>query len=271
MPLIPREKARLFGREALAILRARSYLSPLGIRVEIGESLDRAVTGTIEYPPDCDAVADFMLGLTPVISVENETVLNVGRRLAAAGPIAALNFASATSPGGGFLDGSRAQEEGIAWSSGLYACLEHSPMYAFHQQALDARYSHWAIYSPEVPVFRAGGELLETPWSMSIITCPAVNVEALRRYAPERLVEIPRLMRERAHKVLAIAVKQGHRRLILGAWGCGAFGIESRVMADIFHTLLTSTFARAFEQIAFAITDWSEERKFIAPFRATFA
>jgi uncharacterized protein (TIGR02452 family) len=77
-------------------------------------------------------------------------------------------------------------------------------------------------------------------------------------------------MRERTLKVLATAVHHGHRRLILGAWGCGAFGIESAVMAGIFHALLTTTFAEAFEIVVFAITDWSDDQRFIAPFRSTF-
>jgi uncharacterized protein (TIGR02452 family) len=77
-------------------------------------------------------------------------------------------------------------------------------------------------------------------------------------------------MTERAHKVLATAVHHGHRRLILGAWGCGAFGIETVVMARIFHELLATTFATAFELVTFAITDWSEEKRFIGPFQEIF-
>ena len=57
---------------------------------------------------------------------------------------------------------------------------------------------------------------------------------------------------------------------ILGAWGCGAFGIETAVMAGIFYELLTGTFAGAFQEIVFAITDWSEEQRFIGPFRQVF-
>ena len=42
-------------------------------------------------------------------------------------------------------------------------------------------------------------------------------------------------------------------------------------MARIFHELLTTTFAQAFEVVVFAITDWSEEQRFIGPFRDAFA
>jgi uncharacterized protein (TIGR02452 family) len=59
-------------------------------------------------------------------------------------------------------------------SSGLFACLEHLPMYAFHRERLDALSTHYVIHSPLVPVFRTdAGDLLDEPWLMSIITCPA--------------------------------------------------------------------------------------------------
>jgi len=240
--------------------------------VDLSASLGAAVTKTMEYPPDRDLECDLALGLLPRTSVENESVLDVGHRLARAGAVAALNFASPTSPGGGFLLGARAQEESIARSSGLFACLEHQPMYAFHQARLDAMSSHYVVHSPEVPVFRVDqGDLLDEPWPMSIITCPAADASALVKYEPERLDEIPTVMKTRTQKVLTTAVYHGHRRLILGAWGCGAFGIETLVMADIFYELLTTTFARAFEEIVFAITDWSEDQRFIGPFREAFA
>jgi uncharacterized protein (TIGR02452 family) len=268
---MPRETAARLGRETVAILRAGRYVSSSGVHVDISAQLDAAVKQTTAYPPDREVEADASLGLSPTIAVENETVLNVGRRLAGNGPIAALNFASATHPGGGFLSGARAQEESIARSSGLFACLERQPMYEFHRARRDAMGTHYVIYSPQVPVFRSdAGELLDGSWPMSIITCAAVEANALERYAPHRLHEVPRVMRERTHKVLATAVHHRHRRLILGAWGCGAFGIETVVMARIFHELLATTFATAFELVIFAITDWSEEQRFIGPFQEIF-
>lgn len=268
MSQMPRSTAARLGRETVGILRAGRYVSSYGVPVDISQPLAHAVKSTTEYPPDRDVETAYSRGFSPRISVENESVLRVGSRLAKDGPVAALNFASSTSPGGGFLSGARAQEEAIARSSGLFACLEHQPMYPFHRARLDAMSSHYVIHSPQVPVFRTDdGELLDEPWLMSILTCPAVNGAALLRYSPERIAEIPRVMRERAHKVLATAIHHEHRCLILGAWGCGAFGLDPVVMAGIFHELLTTTFAEAFEIVVFAITDWSEEQRFIGPFK----
>ena len=70
--------------------------------------------------------------------------------------------------------------------------------------------------------------------------------------------------------MLAVASERGHRRLILGAWGCGAFGLDSAMMAGIFAEALKE-FGGAFDEIAFAITDWSPEQRFIGPFQHVFA
>src|SRR3954471_3909313 len=58
----------------------------------------------------------------PVVEVTSETTLEACRRLAREPGVAdrqvlALNFASATEPGGGFLRGSQAQEESLCRSS----------------------------------------------------------------------------------------------------------------------------------------------------------
>jgi uncharacterized protein (TIGR02452 family) len=140
-----------------------------------------------------------------------------------------------------------------------------------HREQRDAMYSDYVICSPEVPVFRGDrGDLLEDPWHLTVITCPAANGTALFRYAPERPAEIPDVMTARAGKVLGVAAAHGIRRLILGAWGCGAFGLDSEMMAGFFHDALAGRFRGTFAEVAFAITDWSPERRFIGPFQKRF-
>src|SRR5262249_43635470 len=185
--------------------------------------------------------------------------------------VVALNFASATHPGGGFLTGSRAQEESLARSSGLYACLAGQPMYAFHQGRRDPLYTSYALYSPDVPVFRTDdGTLLEEPWRCSFITAAAVNAKAVLQRYPSRRPEIRQAMHERVHKVLAIAAVHGHDTLVLGAWGCGAFGNDAEEVAELFREALAERFLGVFATVVFAVTDWSRERHFIGPFVRAF-
>lgn len=77
-------------------------------------------------------------------------------------------------------------------------------------------------------------------------------------------------MTARTAKVLSVAAQHGIRRFILGAWGCGAFGLDRAMMAGIFRDALTGPLRGVFDEVAFAITDWSDERRFIEPFERAF-
>jgi uncharacterized protein (TIGR02452 family) len=116
-----------------------------------------------------------------------------------------------------------------------------------------------------VPVFRLDdGTELPHLWLLSFLTCAAP-------YAPT--IGQPRagdLLRRRVHRVLAIASSYGHAALILGAWGCGAFGNDPHRTAMDFRQALENDYRGAFSDIVFAITDWSPERKFLGPFRDVF-
>jgi uncharacterized protein (TIGR02452 family) len=192
--------------------------------------------------------------------------LVAARHLQAAGQrVLALNFANGVQPGGGFLNGARAQEEGLCRSSALHATLHGDPMYQAHRQRPRADSSDWAILSPRVPVFRADeGTPEEAPWELCFLTCAAP-------YAPH--LGQPRagdLLRQRIHRVLAIAAAYGYPALVLGAWGCGAFANDPARTARDFHAALAEDFAGAFAEVVFAIADWSPERQFLGPFAAQF-
>jgi uncharacterized protein (TIGR02452 family) len=181
---------------------------------------------------------------------------------------AALNFASATHPGGGFLSGARAQEEYLARSSALYACLESQPMYAYNRQHYDPLYTSYMLYAPAVPVFRSDdGVLLEEPYTLGIITAAAPNAGQL---PPDRAGEIEAAFGERIAKVLWIGLQHGHDAIVLGAWGCGAFGNDGRLVSRLFYEALGGDFRGAYRQVIFAILDWSPEKRFIGPFEETF-
>lgn len=269
---ISREYATTLAAQIVEILQNRYYVTADGIRVEIGAQIDEAVNGTVSYPPEITLSTQTSQKKQPIITVRNETTFTAVENLVVMGfKPAALNLASATSPGGGFLKGARAQEEYLARSSTLYACLRDNPMYAYHSARLDAFYSDYVLYSPNVLVLRNDDGELRLPYSCAIITSPAVNAAAVQKYASARMGDIAAAMWTRLLKVLAVAEKHGHDTLVLGAWGCGAFGNSGDVIAGLFHQALTQNFQGAFSRIVFAITDWSEEQRFIGPFARAFA
>jgi len=151
-------------------------------------------------------------------------------------------------------------------SSALYQTLAGDPMYEEHRKRPRPDSTDWAIYSPGVPVFRTDdGTELPHPWLLSFITCAAPYAAVIGQ------PEAGDLLQTRIRRVLAIARAYGHAVLVLGAWGCGAFENDPQRTAKNFRESLEHDFGGAFSDIVFAITDWSQERRFLGPFRDVFA
>ena len=248
--------------------RAGFYVTRDGHKVDWRESVQAACTARISIAPDT-ALPDRARITFPetMLQVTNETTLGASRRLVKRGlkPLA-LNFANGLNPGGGFLNGAKAQEEALCRSSALYATLVGDPMYAAHAKRRLSDSTDWAIYSPDVPVFRTDdGTALEQPWRLSFISCAAP-------YAP--VIGQPLagdLLQKRIHRILDIAQAYGYSTLVLGAWGCGAFKHYPRRTAGDFRQAFENDYCGVFSEVVFAITDWSPERKTLGPFRDVFA
>jgi uncharacterized protein (TIGR02452 family) len=267
-PRIPRDLATRLGEEAVAISTVGAYAGPAGL-VQIGPAVARATQATAHYAADHVHPAPATGPHQTAYEVTNETTLSAHRRHQAKGHnVVSLNFAAAVQPGGGFLTGARAQEEYLCRSSALYLTIKDSPMYAYHRREGHNRYSDAMIYSPEVPVFRDDEHrLLPEPYHASFITSAAPLAKYLH---PEETAQLPELLRTRIVKILTVAQAHGHDSLILGAWGCGAFGNDGGQVAALFKWVLAEDFKGAFKEVTFAIVDTSDEKKFIGPFAERF-
>ncbi|EGN92769.1 hypothetical protein SERLA73DRAFT_190622 [Serpula lacrymans var. lacrymans S7.3] len=182
------------------------------------------------------------------------------------GRIAVLNFASATHPGGGFLNGARAQEESIARASTLYPSLMVKTAQQFYTlHAADRKggfYFHAMIFSPSIIVFRNDAGDWTEPFEIDVITSAAVNAGQVRKNLSgredprdiERKIE--KVMRERMARILFLCEQQGAENLVLGSFGTGVFRNGVDVVAKIWADLLTVEGARfkgSFHRIIFAI------------------
>jgi uncharacterized protein (TIGR02452 family) len=268
-PRIPRDLAVRLGEEAVAISKAGKYVGPSG-PVDISAGVKASVQATVHYTAEHTHPAPAKGPHQTSYEVTNETTLSAHRRHQAKGyNVVSLNFAAATNPGGGFLTGARAQEEYLCRSSALYLSIKDSPMYAYHRREGHKRYSDAMIYSPDVPVFRDDEHrLLPSPYHAAFITSAAPLTKHLH---PEELTLVADILRQRIWKILTVAQTHGHDSLILGAWGCGAFGNDGHQVAELFHRALTVDFAGAFKEVTFAIVDTSPEERFISPFAQRFA
>jgi uncharacterized protein (TIGR02452 family) len=265
---IGRSAAAALGRSAVEASRNGYYMNTDGEKVDLRSLVQNACAAKRTIAPDDQLPAPKLRPESETrVQVANETTLQASRRLFEAGlqPLA-LNFANGIHPGGGFLNGARAQEEVLCRSSALYLTLVGDPMYKFHAGRPQPDSTDWAIYSPDVPVFRTDdGTVVEQPWPLSFVTSAAPYAPAIGQPASGDLLQ------KRIVRVLGIAAAYGHRALILGAWGCGAFKNDPRRTAKDFRQALKDDFAGLFSQVVFAVTDWSPERRFLGPFRDTFA
>lgn len=274
------------ARETVAILERGSYTSPSGQAVSLAAELARARASSIVYSPEqfpsILQQRDLLLSRhemqqATTFEVVNETTLHAARRLRgsnAPARVLALNFASAKNPGGGFLNGSQAQEESLARASGLYACIEPlQEMYEANRRFPSCLYTDHMIYSPDVPVFRDDADgLVGQAYLVSFLTVPAVNAGAVARNEKHNLPRIEPVMLARTERLLALAILHGHDTLVLGAWGCGVFANNPADVALWFarHLLGDGVYHGAFRKVVFAVLDATPGKTTIRPFQHRF-
>jgi uncharacterized protein (TIGR02452 family) len=252
-------RLRETAAETIAIVGRGGYRCPSGAWIDIADTVATAVAGTRLHIPDEPMTATGPPNPDPIIEVTTESTLTAARRLGDG--TAALVFASARNPGGGFRTGALAQEEDIARASALHACLNTVPaFYTHHRGDADLRYSDRVIYAPQVPVFRDDtGQLLDRPHQTAMLVAAAPNLRAVQQNQPAHAATVPAVLAQRAQRILTVAAAHGHRRLILGAWGCGVFGNNPYAVAQAFATALNRV--NRFDHVAFAVLDRTPETR----------
>lgn len=194
------------------------------------------------------------------IEVTNESSFGAAARFP--NPLV-MNYANAHHVGGGFLLGANAQEEALCRCSTLYASIKSdaaAEMYRYNNTHLSSTESDYMLLSQNVAVFRDDRcELLPKPFPVGVITAPAPNRRGAAVFASAKAIEETFLRRIRI--VLRVAAKYGYRDLILGAWGCGAFGNDPKLVAGCFRTALTEQNTGAlFDHVCFAVYGSSDSK-----------
>ncbi len=270
------------GQETVGICDRGWYELPGGERVDIRKAVSQCVKNTtLHLPTELQRLADQLQPAARSTSTEfhitNETTLAAARRMVCAEgktKTLALNFASAKSPGGGFLGGSQAQEESLARSSALYPSLiSQTGYYEANRVYRSALYTDHMILSPDVPVFRDDdGEFLPQPYLLSFLTSPAVNAGAVAANSPHLNSQVLPTMKVRLTKLLTLAAVKGYEHLLLGAWGCGVFRNDPVAVANLFAAALLddSRFHDRFASVRFAVLDTQPGARIITPFLERF-
>ena len=214
-------------------------------------------------------ISAFETGIPCVIEVTCEDSFQAAKRL---NEPMVMNFANAHNPGGGFRLGASAQEEALCRCSTLYRSITSEKaveMYRFNNTHLSRIESDYMLFSPEVWVFRDNSlELSAQPFKVSVMTVPAPNRRGAALIASEKLIE--ETMSRRIRIMLHTAASHGVRELVLGAWGCGAFGNPPAKVSAYFKKVLKDDgYEKCFTHIVFAIYGKPDGRNYTA-FRQTF-
>lgn len=230
--------------------RAKTALShTLQMQNKYGEKIAKVISKSIIYSPDKVFLPikkkydDIDVSLVSEDSVS--AIFNYSE-----GKTAVLNFASYKNPGGGFMAGSRAQEESLCHESFLYNVLRSFVFY-YKQNTFNLNrglYTNRAIYSPGV-IFEKDNKVLEC----DVITCAAPNITVSQKYTNNvSKEENIAALDSRIKFVLDIAAENKVDTLILGAFGCGVFGQDAEDVCRIFLKYLASSH-KCFKKIIFAI------------------
>ena len=155
-------------------------------------------------------------------------------------PVLVLNFANPVNIGGGVYKGARAQEEDLCRRSSLLRSLEtpHSLRYYSYNRKIHTHMGSDAmVFSPEVEIFRdERGVLMDETVIVAVLTCAAPMIT----YSMEGMSESEyrEMFYNRIVGMLKCAAYFGYEDLVLGAWGCGAFGNDAAIVSDLFYRAL---------------------------------
>lgn len=175
-----------------------------------------------------------------------------------------MNFANASVAGGGFRLGATAQEEALCRNSTLYASISSekaAEMYRYNKLHPSGIPSEYMLFTKEVCVFRDSHcKLLKSPYNVSVITIPAPNRRGMARLISKK--KLKDVMEKRIRIMFQIAIEQKCDNLVLGAWGCGAFGHDAKDVADYFRAILIEeNYRKCFDNIVFAILNGDRDGK----------
>ena len=185
----------------------------------------------------------------PDVIVEDLDSVSAVTKYSTQGVTTVLNFADYKYPGGLFLEGGCTQEECLCHASFLFNVLvRFKEYYGWNAQHSNQElYTNRALFTPDI-IFQQDGN----SFKCNVLTCAAPN-----RYLSECVYGTGQKKNteelfSRIKFVLDIAAANRTEFLILGAFGCGAFGQEAAEVADIFCQLLQGAYS-CFRKVVFAV------------------
>lgn len=257
-----REENIAVYNNTVAIVKKGGYMSPMGKEVKLPNPKEMA-DGTKFYGKrvvnDYDAIPRYE---TEVKVIDIDCIYAAKDLIDRGFNPCMLNMASFSTPGGGVIKGSSAQEEDIFRRTNIFRSL-----YQFHsvgenfgieqkEERYPLDYNFGGIYTPHVTVFKGGSDTrytpLEEPFEVGVVSVSAVKNPTLHNGKLEPWVIDT--TKSKIRQIFDIALENGHDSLVLSAFGCGAYKTPPTEMARLFKEVIESKkYKGAFKAIHFAI------------------
>lgn len=259
-PLPAASKASRVKRARETLNKTIPALLSSNSRARLGVASAKLITSTI--PLTYGAESEILQSKLKIRVVQTDTI-SAAHGLHGASQkidrIAVLNMASPLRPGGGFLTGASSQEEFLCMRSTLLPSLQDH-FYRLPELG--------AVHTTDVLVFR-NGEGNDIPkaehFFVDVVTASMLRFPEIedREYvngADEEMV----LAKMRT--VMRVLVQRGATKVVLGAWGCGAYGNPVPAIARAWRKVLLGSnkqaksgnnreMWRGLDDIVFAITN----------------
>ncbi|KAF3481441.1 uncharacterized protein GIQ15_04200 [Arthroderma uncinatum] len=185
-------------------------------------------------------------------------------------PVCVLNMANAYQAGGGWKNGALAQEETLCYRTSLSFTLKlryyplddtqaiYSPTVLVIRKSIDDGHGLLSLNKPEkLPVVSVVSVAALCEPKLSVQRVPVPNSSTTRAKEIFSNPDDRDMTKDKIRMVLRAAAFNGHRRLVLGALGCGAFLNPREEVADCFAEVFREReFSGGWwESVIFAVMD----------------
>jgi uncharacterized protein (TIGR02452 family) len=174
------------------------------------------------------------------IEVVNSDSVSALTKWSKVGKTAVLNMASHKRPGGGVINGARAQEECLFRCSNLGHVIS-TDFYPLQDDEL--------LWTKDAVFFKDVSYGYMKDVQVDVVTIAAINLNGLGKF--QKMPNYEELTKNKIRLMFSMAIKNNIDNLILGAWGCGVFGNEPNKMAKMFMDVINEGYS--FDNIIFAI------------------
>lgn len=221
------------------------------------EETETLIADTKVYKDPLTCKVPEHIGRCEIIFDRNDTITSTLYYTRKGYKVCALNFADALTPGGLVCQGEVTQEEDLCRCSNLYESLikqECRQEYYEYNRDLGSRiYSDRVIYSKGVTILRESLNytLLDEQLECDIVTCPAPIYLGNKK-------EYYRTIVNRIRGFLRVVATNEVNAVVLGAWGCGAFGGDARLVGKAFSEVLREF--KNFDKVVFSVKSTVNDR-----------